>query len=215
MPYHDNLPFLSLHKAKVSAGLRVDRPATPDGLGDMYWATNANAGLGALFLTNIGGTSWVEFTNVAPELDDLTDVTITTPADGDGLIYVTSTSTWINSANVTSMSALSDVDLAGLADGDTLIYDSVGSVFVAGTPTLSISDLTDVGTITQVKGDIIASSGTLFNKVGVGSNNQLLTADSTQTYGIKWSTFSTDFNVILTANGEVLIDSNGNVITTI
>jgi hypothetical protein len=42
------------------------------------------------------------------------------------------------------------------------------------------------------KGDIVAGTGSgTFSKLGIGTNGQYLVADSTQTTGLKWSTFTT------------------------
>lgn len=215
MPYHDSLPFLSLHKAKIESGLLVSRPATPEGLGDAYFATDANGGLGAIYLTNLAGTAWVEFTQTVPNLSDLLDVNITTPADGSALIYNSGTSKWIDGTVSSSIATLTDVDITGLADGYILIWDNVGGKWVVGQRVVAVGDLSDVATFTQVKGDIMASNGTVFNKIGVGTNNQVLMADSAETNGVKWATSSVDFNVILTASGDVLVDSSGNVLTEI
>lgn len=61
MGFHKDLDFASLHKAKVQQGLLVDLPVSPDGAGDIYFATDANAGDGALYFTNAAGDTWVEF----------------------------------------------------------------------------------------------------------------------------------------------------------
>lgn len=44
------------------------------------------------------------------------------------------------------------------------------------------------GTLIPNKGDLVAGTGTGPARVGVGSNGQVLTADSTQTGGLKWAT---------------------------
>lgn len=61
MGFHKDLDFASLHKAKVQQGLLVGLPVSPDGAGDIYFATDANAGAGALYFTNAAGNTWVEF----------------------------------------------------------------------------------------------------------------------------------------------------------
>lgn len=215
MPYHDSLPFLSLHKAKVQSDILANRPVTPEGRGDTFFATDANGGLGALYLSNQAGNIWVEFVQTIPNLGELTDVNITTPANGNTLIYNSATSTWIDGTTSSSISALTDVNLTGLSDGEILIWDNVNNEWINESRVTAIGELSDVATFTQAKGDIIASNGTIFNRIAVGANNQVLTANSSQTNGVQWTTFSVDFNVILTANGDVLVDSNGNVITEI
>lgn len=215
MPYHDELPFISLHKAKINSGTLASRPASPDGLGDVYWAPDANSGAGGLYLTNLTGTSWAEFVSGVPDLVDLGDVNITTPSNGSALIWDSGTSKWIDGVISSTLSDLSDVNTSGIQDGYVLIWDAVGSEWIVTQRVTTISSLTDVDTITQQKGDIIVSNGTLFQKVAVGTNNQVLTADSSTSQGVKWSTFSADFDVILTDGNDVLIDDDGNVLTEI
>lgn len=63
------------------------------------------------------------------------------------------------------------------------------------------------GTITT-KGDLIAGTGSAtFTRVGVGTNGQVLTADSTQTTGIKWSTY--DALPTQTGNSGKYLTTNG------
>ena len=61
MGFHKDLAFDSLHKAKLQQGLLVDLPVAPDGAGDIYFATDANSGAGALYFTNAAGDTWEEF----------------------------------------------------------------------------------------------------------------------------------------------------------
>lgn len=44
------------------------------------------------------------------------------------------------------------------------------------------------GQTTFTKGDLLVSPGSTLNRLGVGSDGQVLTADSTQTNGVKWAT---------------------------
>lgn len=58
---------------------------------------------------------------------------------------------------------------------------------------------------TPVKGDIIVHDGTDYQRLGVGSNNQVLTADSAQSEGIKWAAASSgtgEINYITDWNAE-------------
>lgn len=57
-------------------------------------------------------------------LDDLTDVTLTTPADGDVLKYDSNSSEWVNSTTPDELNELTDVTLTTPADGDYLSFDS-------------------------------------------------------------------------------------------
>jgi hypothetical protein len=46
---------------------------------------------------------------------------------------------------------------------------------------------TTAGDVLTTKGDLLSRSASALSRLGVGSNNQVLTADSTQTLGIKWA----------------------------
>jgi len=64
-------------------------------------------------------------------LASLADVTLTTPADGDVILYETSSSKFKNYALTTSK--VSDIDNTGKADGAVLVFDSTSGKYVATT----------------------------------------------------------------------------------
>jgi hypothetical protein len=109
MPLHSNISFAGLHKAKINSGLLTARPASPEGVGDMYWAYDDDGGNGAIYLTDALGTSWVKFSTSggAINLDDLGDVSVPSPSDGQVLYWDNGTSLWkardesADAANVT------------------------------------------------------------------------------------------------------------------
>jgi hypothetical protein len=79
---------------------------------------------------------------------------------------------------------LSNVDSLNPNTGDVLTWDGGSWTDIA--PTLySISPQT-------TKGDLIGRSSALPVRVGVGTNGQVLTADSAQTAGIKWDTVAVE-----------------------
>ncbi len=55
-------------------------------------------------------------------------------------------------------------------------------------------------TLTTTKGDLIVDDGTDPARLAVGSNNQVLTADSAQSLGVKWADIPSDIFIKLTAN---------------
>lgn len=96
------------------------------------------------------GVKWAASAGGASELDDLSDVDLTTPATDDQILRFDSGSgTWLPE----------DLPAAG-------------------------SSVPDVGT---TKGDIAVYDGTQWVRVGVGSDDQVLTADSGESSGLKWA----------------------------
>ena len=92
-----------------------------DAVEDKHYLVAYNGELSELFRIDL-----VEFT---PELslDDIQDVNITSPADGDILIYDGNTDTWVNGpvpAVPDALDDLTDVTITTPANGDVLTYDS-------------------------------------------------------------------------------------------
>jgi hypothetical protein len=67
---------------------------------------------------------------------------------------------------------------------DTKIYSSVLTEQLSAA--LTSGDIANKSTITT-KGDLAVSNGTTLVRLGVGSNTQVLTADSTTATGLKWA----------------------------
>jgi hypothetical protein len=55
------------------------------------------------------------------------------------------------------------------------------------------ADLTAIGGITRVKGDLIVGQTASWNRLGAGTDGQVLTADSAQVSGMGWQTFSATY----------------------
>ena len=57
------------------------------------------------------------------------------------------------------------------------------------------AQLTDIAGLTPTKGNLIVGNGTNFISEIVGTNNYILTADSTQASGVKWAAASGGFDL--------------------
>jgi len=64
------------------------------------------------------------WTNVLAELNILDDVNITSPADGEALVYDGATNKWVNKNAGGSLADLSDTDITSPSDKDVLQYNS-------------------------------------------------------------------------------------------
>lgn len=90
------------------------------------------------------------------ELENLTDVNITTPTGGQGLVYNNITQKWENGnvSSASSIDTLTDVNLTNLTDGQVLKYDSTNQEWInandSGGGTLT--ELNDVNISTPVNG---------------------------------------------------------------
>lgn len=62
-------------------------------------------------------------------LDGLSDVSLTTPTDGQVLAYDANADEWVNSsmANPSSIASMSDTDIQSPTDGQTLVYNSTSA----------------------------------------------------------------------------------------
>ena len=121
-----------------------------------------NGELSELFRINLTDLSAVT------ELDDLTDVSITTPADGDVLKYDANSNEWINGTVPTPAEALddlTDVAITTPANGQVLTYDSTAQEWknqAVPTPTVpsDLDDLSDVAITTPANGQVLTYDST-------------------------------------------------------
>lgn len=151
-----------------------------DAKGDIYTATAADTparlavGADGLFLkansATATGLEWGTGGGGATVLDDLTDVTITTPATGATLVY--NGTVWVDG----------QLDLA-----DTDAVTGALAIANGGTGQTTKTPAFDALSPTTTKGDIIAYDGTDNVRLAVGTNTHVLTADSTTATGLKWA----------------------------
>lgn len=100
------------------------------------------------------------------------NVTVT---NGDGTITIAGSSS-------ASLSGLSDVTLTTPANNQVLTYNSATSKWINSSS--AGGGLSDP---TTTKGDVMVNDGTTVNRLAVGTNGQVLTADSSASTGLKWA----------------------------
>ena len=96
-------------------------------LGKLYKCTGATTGVwdSTKWTQTTLGDEIEEGAGGASALDDLTDVDLTTPADGEVLTYDSASGKWVNAEieTATSLEELTDTDITTPDDGDILVYD--------------------------------------------------------------------------------------------
>ena len=141
------------------------------------------------------------------ELENLTDVNITTPTDGQGLVYNNTTQKWENGtvSSASSIDTLTDVNLTNLTNGQILKYNSTsqewenanesgggGGSTVTITPTLATGTKIADYSIDGVNGELYAPNGggggssvtTLFENNGTTSPASITLEDDLTNYDI-------------------------------
>jgi hypothetical protein len=129
-----------------------------------------------------GGGIWsrLKVPAIQPALDDLTDVDITNPTNGQVLTYDAANQLWINGAaptGVTDLSQLSDVTINTPADGNFLVYDGTGSTWENRMAVLS--DISDVDVSGATNDQVL-----LYNS---GTTNWEATSLAAVAYSGDWS----------------------------
>lgn len=137
------------------------------------------------------------------DLDDLTNVDISSPQEGDALVYDSTNQEWINGtvSSVDDLDDLSNVDIANVVNGQALCYNGVtskwenqtvsggGTTVVAnptGTPTDDLDTIQIGNTIYDIPGSGGGSStlaGLTDTTITSPANGQFLVYDSTTS---KW-----------------------------
>lgn len=153
-------------------------------------------------LTLASGTAtWASLPT--PTLASDSDVTITSPAAGDRLVYNAGTSKWVNQQP--TLAGESDVALSSPATGQVLTYNSTSGKWSNATPTTYMSNpMTTAGDV------IVGGASGAPGRLAVGSNGQVLTvvagalAWATPTAGSSTLAADTDVAISSPTNGQVL-----------
>lgn len=129
-------------------------PISPDHRVLVGYVENVHPTQGAIFVKT---ATW-------PEIEELTGVLISTPADNEVLTYEESTGQWKNKViPAQTLSVLGDVDLTGLDDNYILRYDAATSEWkaeVLPTGVQDLDDLTDVDlTVAPTAGQVLTYNG--------------------------------------------------------
>lgn len=184
MALHRDLAFIQLHKAKISTTEELSVPIAPDGIGDAHWSPETEI----LRLSNLAGDDWMAY--------DLGDIS----GGGGGAV---------------ALDDLTDVNASSPTNNQVLTWNSGSSRWIAQFVSIAyaLTDLTDVTVSGATKGSLLVKTSGDWINIPVGTDAQILMADSGTASGVKWGTFSTFDNIMSDGNGDVLTDGNGNVLS--
>lgn len=115
-----------------------------------------------LYYNSVGGWYNDDAPLIPQNFEDLADVSFTTLANGDTLIYDVGSNDWVNIPP--TLEGLTDVAITTPADGDLLVYDDGSELWVNAAPADVVAggelgDLSDVVTSTPATGDILRYDG--------------------------------------------------------
>jgi len=190
-------------------------------LGELTDVDTTGATTGQVLKFN--GTSWApadDLDTTVATLNDIGDVTITSVTAGQGIVWDTATSKWVNGDLTTSFVALSDTPNA-YASGDAGKFVRVNaSENAVEFTTAALNDLSDVDTTGAATNSILKYNGTSWvvgfdvDTTYTGGTN--ITIDSANNNAINWAADLGDLGNVNTAgasDGQVLkyvIDDQGN-----
>ena len=137
----------------TNGGLTATRPAAPNHGVLIGFCLRKHATVGVIFVRVDNG--W--------ELDELHNVSITSPTNGQGLTYDAATQMWKNATPISALSGLSDVTITSPVSGEKLVYNGTKWVNLASAGSaFTVSDVAPSLT-TASEGDawVNSSNGTM------------------------------------------------------
>ncbi len=179
--YNFNLP--------TTAGTSGQPLLSGGGVGSPMTFGTLGVAAGGTGLTTFGGTNTILFTTAADTLSNITTanngILITS---GAGVPSISSTLPSAVQGNITGTGTLTS---GATGAGFTLNFGTStlsGAVPIANGGTGQTTAITGFNALSPLttKGDILTRDATNNIRLGVGTNGQVLSADSTQTSGLKW-----------------------------
>lgn len=107
-------------------------------------------------------------------------------------------------------------------DGTTAAAHSAGATCYPVFTAVDADQANRVASVLTTKGDALVTDGSVYERLAVGSNRQRLTADSAQTYGVKWqyegeltlnAQTGTTYTLALTDSAQFVTLNNASAIT--
>lgn len=153
------------------------------------------------FATDLSGGKWTEISapqNLTGPISSTSGVTAITSQTGTGTKFVVDTSPTIITPTISGHPTVEGVTSTGATGTGKFVFDTSPTLVtpvlgvatatsINGTTIPSSKTLQDKDTLTA-KGDLyVATASATTARQAVGSNTQVLTADSSQTNGIKWA----------------------------
>ena len=93
--------------------------------GDVWF--NSSNGVILVYYTDVDSSQWVESGYPIlgyQTLSGLTDTNISSPQDGQALVYDTASGKWVNETPASTVSSLTDTTISSIADNEFLVYDT-------------------------------------------------------------------------------------------
>ena len=97
----------------------------------------------------------IEVPAVVGSLNDLTDVNIINPQNGEIIYYDAINNEWTNVELVINTSQIDGFNINNPSDGDVIIYDGNTNTWVTGSVVTSLDDLSDVSITTPTISDVL------------------------------------------------------------
>ena len=137
-------------------------------------------GTSGQMLTKASNTD-LDYTWVTPQVGDITAITASSPLTGGGTTgdvtigILSGTTSNLGAVQLSTSTSSTSTSLAATASAVKSAYD--------------LADAAIAKSIVDAKGDLIAATAAdTVSRVAVGTNGQVLTADSTEAAGVKWAT---------------------------
>lgn len=110
---------------------------------------------------------------------------------------------------VLSKASDTDLDFTWVTDSGDISGVTAGVGISGGGTSGTITVTNSMATAIDAKGDLIAGTGAdAFSRLGVGTNGQVLTADSAETTGLKWATAASGGMTLINTGGTTLSGSS-------